>query len=324
MIRYFSACKLECPNYCIQDNHGWINVGKILESKDIFQWEKINRSSDFPLVITMVHDEKSMAAPHSHDFVELLLVVTGTGSYITPSSEYQLEQGDIFLLHPGQLHGFSNQHHLVVYNILWREKELLFDFSEIEKLPGYLLFFRLEPNSRERKHFKRHLHLDKEQLAFTKVLIERIHSELNACRSGYKLLVRSLLGELFVMICRYFMKQNKEKNNELFQMANVINYIQENYEKQLTRAQLARIVNMSEVTFFRHFKLATGQSPMEYLLNLRLTKAETLLQTTDLLLAEISTRCGFCDSNYFGMQFKKCYHITPHRFRNIFRLKTGH
>lgn len=122
-------------------------MAKQLQPEWTFKWEAFEETRDFPLTVKMVRDAKATAAPHSHDFFELLLVVAGTGSYETSSGEYQLKQGDIFLLHPGHVHGFSNQHHLVVYNILWKAEELCFDFREIENLPGYHLFFHLEPNS---------------------------------------------------------------------------------------------------------------------------------------------------------------------------------
>ena len=111
-------------------------------------------------------------------------MVSGTGHYETPSGEYQLRPGDIFLLLPGQVHGFSNQHHLIVYNILWKTEERCFDFREIENLPGYHHFFHLEPNSRESNHFKRHLSLDRGQLAFAQALVERPHDEIRSRRSG--------------------------------------------------------------------------------------------------------------------------------------------
>ena len=229
-------------------------MAKQLQPEWTFKWEAFEETRDFPLTVKMVRDAKATAAPHSHDFFELLLVVAGTGSYETSSGEYQLKQGDIFLLHPGHVHGFSNQHHLVVYNILWKTEELCFDFREIENLPGYHLFFHLEPNSRESNHFKRHLNLDKGQLAFVQALVERLHDEIRSRRSGYNLLARSLLAELFVMICRFCIKLNEEKGNELLQMAKIINFMQANYNKALNRASLARMTNMSEATFFRHFK----------------------------------------------------------------------
>ena len=290
---------------------------KQLQPEWTFRWEEIEKKSDFPLTVTKVQDLKAMTPPHSHEFFELLLVVSGTGHYETPSGEYQLRPGDIFLLLPGQVHAFSRQHHLTVYNILWKSAESCIDLQEIENLPGYHLFFHLEPNTRDSTRFKRHLNLDREQLAFTQSLVERLYNEIQARRSGYKLLARSLLAELFVMICRFSVRQNPEEN-DLLQTARIIQFIQANFSKPLHRGFLARRANMSEATFFRRFKEATGFSPTDYILNFRLAKAEAMLRDTSLSLAEIFEKCGFCDSNYFGMQFRKRYNITPHRFRRQF------
>ena len=115
-------------------------MAKQLQPEWTFKWEAFEETRDFPLTVKMVRDAKAMAAPHSHDFFELLLVVSGTGLYETPSGEYQLKPGDIFLLLPGQVHGFSRQHHLTVYNILWKSAESCIDLQEIENLPGYHLY----------------------------------------------------------------------------------------------------------------------------------------------------------------------------------------
>ena len=289
-----------------------------LQAQGCFKWTDFFRDSDFPLQITMVRDAKAMAPPHTHDFFELLLVVSGTGIYVTSSGEYQLEQGDFFLVPPGDVHGFSNQHHLQIYNILWKANELRFDFQELEKHPGYHLFFYLEPNARESNQFKGHLNLDKKQLQIVQDLIKRLHDELKARVSGYELLARALLAELFVMICRFCVSGSEDSSN-LLQIAQVVNFMRSNYAKALKRASLARMVNMSEATFFRHFKAATGVSPMEYLVNLRLSKAEELLRTTALPLMDIAIQCGFYDSNYFGALFRKHYNITPCRYRRLFK-----
>ena len=292
-------------------------IERQVQPERVFKWENLEEAGDFPLTVKMVRDAKALARPHSHDFFELLLVVSGTGNYETPSGEYQLKPGDIFLLLPGQVHGFSRQHHLTVYNILWKSAECCFDLQEIEILPGYHLFFHLEPNVRDSTRFRRHLNLDREQLAFTQALVERLHDEIKVRRSGYRLLARSLLAELFVMICRFSVRQNPE-DNDLLQTARVIHFIQANFSRPLHRECLARMANMSEATFFRRFKEATGCSPKEYILNFRLGRAEAMLRDTSLSLAEISEKCGFCDSNYFGMQFRKHYNITPHQFRRKF------
>ena len=285
----------------------------------IYKWETFKRVEDFPLAVQIVHDDRANTTTmHTHDFTELLLVGSGTGSYLTPDGEYQLEPGDIFLLHPGQSHQFVNQHHLSIYNVIWQDRELKLD-PDLTAMPGYHLFFHLEPNARDSTRFRRHLHLDGDRLPQVRSLIERMDREMAGRNDGWQLAVRSLLGMLFVTICRLSMGNAPGMDNELQKMARTLKYVGENFAKHLTRAKLSRMVGMSEATFYRHFKTATGKTLNEYLRELRLAESERLLRSTELSLPEIAERCGFYDSNYFGMLFRKRCKITPHRFRTLFR-----
>lgn len=282
-----------------------------------FRWQRLQRGSDFPLSVIMVQDEEAAAPLHSHDFEELMLIVNGTGCYTSPSGEYQLNPGDIFFLHQGQSHGFAKCKHLVVYNVLWKPEELNFDFSTISHLPGYHLFFQLEPNIREKNCFKQRFTLNQQQLHKAKDLIEQIHEELLNRKDGYETSIYSLLSLLFIMICRKTVTIDESLQDNIQNIAEVIRYIDKNYTKPLNRSNLAKIANMSSATFFRHFRQATGVSPMNYLQNLRMNKAEFLLRTTDFPLDIISDKCGFCDSNYFILRFRQYYDITPYQYRKL-------
>ena len=286
----------------------------------IYKWEQYRRVENLPLAVHIIRDAKTNTLLHSHDFTELLLVGSGTGSYITSDGEYQLEQGDIFLLAPGQSHAFANQHHLLVYNVLFQRDTLELNLHDLTNSPGYHLFFHLEPNSRQNNQFKHHLRLTAPQLLRARELIENIDRELTVRQECFQLEAYSLLGELFVMICRLAMDQSSRDRNELQNIARAVNYMNSHFSQPLDRARLARLVNMSEASFFRRFKRAMECSPMEYLQNLRLNEAEKLLRNTEMPLALIAEKCGFYDSNYLGLLFRKRYQITPHRFRKLFRL----
>jgi AraC-like DNA-binding protein len=65
----------------------------------------------------------------------------------------------------------------------------------------------------------------------------------------------------------------------------------------------------------RVFRKATGQTPIEYLVRLRIQKAMELLRTTDRTITEIAMDVGFNDSNYFARQFRRLTDRSPRAFR---------
>ena len=294
-------------------------------SKDsVYRWNRLHPEKEMPLNVISVKGRLAEAPIHSHDFEELLLVVNGTACYSSPAGQSQLEPGDVYLIHPGQEHGFSNSKHLAVYNVLWAPDELRFDFGCVRHLPGYRALFQREDDPSGKGGFSQHTRLDREQLDKAKFLIEQIHEELNSRREGYRTAIYSLLGVLFITICRQPADPEKASHSGPQNIARVIRYMEKHYAKPLNRANLAHIANMSGATFFRHFRKATGSSPMEYLQTLRLNQAEGLLRTTVLPLSDISIRCGFCDCNYFITYFRKRYGTTPLRYRKLFSGPSGH
>jgi len=72
---------------------------------------------------------------------------------------------------------------------------------------------------------------------------------------------------------------------------------------------------MSRSVFFASFQNATGCSPQEYLLNLRIHHAVELLQNSDQSISNIAFSCGFFDSNYFCRKFRQVMKVSPSRFR---------
>lgn len=98
----------------------------------------------------------------------------------------------------------------------------------------------------------------------------------------------------------------------------LLNYIHENYNKQLTITAMARRMDVSNQYFCRFFKILTELSFLDYLNNIRLQKsAIDLLATTDTVRA-ISFRHGFDTIGYFFRLFKNKYGVTPLQYRRQF------
>ena len=136
------------------------------------------------------------------------------------------------------------------------------------------------------------------------------------CRS------RSYLFEILFCLARQ--EEEEEINpiqayNEYSRLAiNVIYYLQSCYHQKITIEQLADEFHTNRTSLLSDFKKYTGQSINQYLIQLRLTMASTLLRDTTLTIEEICDRTGFHDISYFSKVFKKKLQLTPSEYRKIY------
>jgi len=92
-------------------------------------------------------------------------------------------------------------------------------------------------------------------------------------------------------------------------------YIIDHVAEQVSLTHLADMVALSPNYYATLFKQISGFSFSEYLGNVRIEKACTLLCSTELSIREISALCGFSDMTYFIRFFKQKVGIPPHRWR---------
>lgn len=95
----------------------------------------------------------------------------------------------------------------------------------------------------------------------------------------------------------------------------VMDYLSTYYSEKQTLDELAQIFFVSKATLMYNFKKHMHCSPIDFLLNVRLTKAKELLLRTQKSIGEISELCGFSSANYFGLIFKQKEHLSPANYR---------
>lgn len=88
-------------------------------------------------------------------------------------------------------------------------------------------------------------------------------------------------------------------------------------------ANTAQAAATSERSLLRHFRLAFGQSPLQMLHELRVTRARMLLETTYLSTDAIAERCGWRDPVMLREVFRRFTGLTPAAYREKFRLRTA-
>lgn len=92
-------------------------------------------------------------------------------------------------------------------------------------------------------------------------------------------------------------------------------YIDKNYREDIRLQQLADIANMTPTAFSRFFRLRTGRSISEYIIDVRLGHAARMLADSTNSVVEICYDCGFNNVSNFNRIFKKKKGCTPSAFR---------
>lgn len=94
-----------------------------------------------------------------------------------------------------------------------------------------------------------------------------------------------------------------------------IEYMNQSFQKSITLSEVAKLANMTDVSFSRFFKARTGITFMDSLLEMRLGHASRLLIDTTQSVAEVAYNCGFNNISNFNRLFKKKKGCTPKEFR---------
>lgn len=102
-------------------------------------------------------------------------------------------------------------------------------------------------------------------------------------------------------------------------MIKVQHWLQNNYEKKITLNLLAEQIALEKRTLLRRFKKATDMTIIEYCQNLRIQKAQMLLETTSLSFETIAWQVGYQDSSSFNKIFTKTIGLTSTEYRKRFK-----
>ena len=99
----------------------------------------------------------------------------------------------------------------------------------------------------------------------------------------------------------------------------VTKYINENYGSAISIDDLAALCNMSQGHFCRLFKQITLKTPVQYINNVRISKASEMLIFSDRKILDIAMDTGFNSLSYFIGVFKESMGITPTNYRKKYR-----
>lgn len=142
-----------------------------------------------------------------------------------------------------------------------------------------------------------------------------LQNELFNHEIGYRARVNQLLDELFIIITRQLTKQNNTGRDFPKTFLQLEQRLRENLSHQWTVEEMAATVGMGTTLFNEKVKSYSGFSPLNYLINIRISEAIKLLKKPNLNVTDIALDTGFYSSQHFSTTFKKLTGYTPSEFR---------
>ena len=93
-------------------------------------------------------------------------------------------------------------------------------------------------------------------------------------------------------------------------------YIRNNYMKEISMQDAARMMNYSDAYFCKLFKQCFDQNFTSYLTGFRVNEAKKLLKDRSISVKDVSMQVGYYDSNYFAKVFKRITGMIPSEYRD--------
>lgn len=146
-------------------------------------------------------------------------------------------------------------------------------------------------------------------------ILHSIAYEIHNHELGFVTRINQLIDELLITITRHLTRQNNPSRD----FPKVFMKLEESLRKDLSHQwsveEMAAIAGMGTTLFNEKVKSYTGFTPINYLINIRISEAIKLLKRKDDSITDIALDTGFYSSQHFSTTFKKLTGYTPGEFR---------
>lgn len=140
--------------------------------------------------------------------------------------------------------------------------------------------------------------------------------ELQTCKDDFEEMLEMHLRQIFISIHRFLKTEAAVGNSQIAEAIDKSRiYFSEHYNEDIRIEEYASSQGMSTSWFIRNFKQYVGETPMQYILSLRIHNAESLLRNPQYNISEISQIVGYENPLYFSRIFKKVRGLSPANYR---------
>ncbi len=237
--------------------------------------------------------------PGVRDHYLIHYVVSGQGSYTVHGQTYALHAGDAFLVFPDMEVSYRAD-----LRDPWEYRWVGFAGSDAAAMI-------------ESSDFGPH-HLILRDIPFGHELEEKLAAINNAFGNSFANSIE-MTGELYLALGLFVTHSARNKENTTQEVRNVrraVSYIDSRYSYDISIEDVAAYTAISRSTLYRQFMKCIGIPPKQYLEDLRIRRARTLLEDTDLTVSAIAISVGVQNALYFSKMFRKSVGCSPSQYRD--------
>lgn len=253
---------------------------------------------------------KALAA----DPLRFYFIIEGKFEWVIDDQPYVLYPGDLTVVLPGQILG-GVQDIMHIGTVTWLHVSLEHLTGEGPPTIGnWSSMHSNEAAAITRILFQNQLPVLSNQKE-AGMLLQRAANEIFNQEIGFITRTNQIIDELFILIARQLSRHNNLSRNFPQSFLLLEQTLRKNLAHQWTVEEMGALMGLGNTAFSEKVKSYTGFSPLNYLINIRISEALKLLKRPDVHVTDIAFTVGFYSSQHFATTFKKLTGYTPSEFR---------
>ena len=251
---------------------------------------------------------------HTHEFFEINYVQKGNCINLVEDDNILMNEGDMIIIHPGAFHNLYTSPECIVYNFLVDKKWLCSELSSLILRDGPVFDFL---NSSGNEDFYKYLvYVDRNTKSCVKQAAETVIEYSKASVACKYLLVESAVLVCLSELCENqdntYLSFGRGKSSHI--MIDMLSYIAENCAT-VDLDQMSERYYYSKTHICRLFLKNTKKSFNNTLMDMKIGRACSMLENTNMTVEEIAHAVGYDSLEYFYRLFKRKMGVTPKEFK---------
>jgi AraC family transcriptional activator of mtrCDE len=251
------------------------------------------------------------------DGIDLRLVTEGKFDWLIDGKSYAVYPGDLVLLLPGQ--SIAGDNDILNIGSFYSVKIAVQEQCRVMLGKWSMLSHKEKLSVNQILTHNRNSPVI--SLKEAQTIIHALLNELKNEEVGRQSMVNHLLDQLFIYTCRQLVRQSNLRRDFPQTFFNLEQILRKDLAHQWTVEEMAVLTGMGTTAFTEKVKSFSGFSPINYLINIRVSEAIKMLKRGEVNVTTIAHATGFYSSQHFATTFKKLTGYTPSEYRknNLFK-----